>query len=200
MSAWMTGRGGRMLAAVGLFSGLFYAGFGGMANHAVAQGASQLEQIRRDDMRKLDVHAEPQQLPGETFTDPEGHAYTLADYAGKIVLVNFWATWCAPCREEMPDLDALNADLAGEDFEVVTIASGRNSLSGIRAFFEEEQIETLPILLDPQGQLSRRAGVLGLPVSILMNREGREIARLQGGAHWNDAPAREIIAAAIAAD
>ncbi len=200
MSAWMTGRGGRMLAAVGLFSGLFYAGFGGMANHAVAQGASQLEQIRRDDMRKLDVHAEPQQLPGETFTDPEGNAYTLADYAGKIVLVNFWATWCAPCREEMPDLDALNADLGGEDFEVVTIASGRNSLSGIRAFFEEEQIETLPILLDPQGQLSRRAGVLGLPVSILMNREGREIARLQGGAHWNDAPAREIIAAAIAAD
>ncbi len=200
MSAWMTGRGGRMLAAVGLFSGLFYAGFGGMANHAVAQGASQLEQIRRDDMRKLDVHAEPQQLPGETFTDPEGNAYTLADYAGKIVLVNFWATWCAPCREEMPDLDALNADLAGEDFEVVTIASGRNSLSGIRAFFEEEQIETLPILLDPQGQLSRRAGVLGLPVSILMNREGREIARLQGGAHWNDPPAREIIAAAIAAD
>ncbi|WP_249777829.1 TlpA disulfide reductase family protein [Pontivivens nitratireducens] len=196
----MTGRGGRMLAAVGLFSGLFYAGFGGMANHAVAQGASQLEQIRRDDMRKLDVHAEPQQLPGETFTDPEGNAYTLADYAGKIVLVNFWATWCAPCREEMPDLDALNADLGGEDFEVVTIASGRNSLSGIRAFFEEEQIETLPILLDPQGQLSRRAGVLGLPVSILMNREGREIARLQGGAHWNDAPAREIIAAAIAAD
>lgn len=200
MSAWMTGRGGRMLAAIGLFSGLFYAGFGGMANHAVAQGASQLEQIRRDDMRKLDVHAEPQQLPGETFTDPDGNAYTLADYAGKIVLVNFWATWCAPCREEMPDLDALNADLAGEDFEVVTIASGRNSLSGIRAFFEEEQIETLPILLDPQGQLSRRAGVLGLPVSILMNREGREIARLQGGAHWNDAPAREIIAAAIAAD
>ena len=200
MSAWMTGRGGRMLAAVGLFSGLFYAGFGGMANHAVAQGASQLEQIRRDDMRKLDVHAEPQQLPGETFTDPEGNAYTLADYAGKIVLVNFWATWCAPCREEMPDLDALNADLAGEDFEVVTIASGRNSLSGIRAFFEEEQIEPLPILLDPQGQLSRRAGVLGLPVSILMNREGREIARLQGGAHWNDPPAREIIAAAIAAD
>lgn len=200
MSAWMTGRGGRMLAAVGLFSGLFYAGFGGMANHAVAQGASQLEQIRRDDMRKLDVHAEPQQLPGETFTDPEGNAYTLADYAGKIVLVNFWATWCAPCREEMPDLDALNADMGGEDFQVVTIASGRNSLSGIRAFFEEEQIETLPILLDPQGQLSRRAGVLGLPVSILMNREGREIARLQGGAHWNDAPAREIIAAAIAAD
>ncbi|WP_240910437.1 TlpA disulfide reductase family protein [Pontivivens nitratireducens] len=200
MSAWMTGRGGRMLAAVGLFSGLFYAGFGGMANHAVAQGASQLEQIRRDDMRKLDVHAEPQQLPGETFTDPDGNAYTLADYAGKIVLVNFWATWCAPCREEMPDLDALNADMAGEDFEVVTIASGRNSLSGIRAFFEEEQIETLPILLDPQGQLSRRAGVLGLPVSILMNREGHEIARLQGGAHWNDAPAREIIAAAIAAD
>lgn len=200
MSAWMTGRGGRMLAAVGLFSGLFYAGFGGMANHAVAQGASQLEQIRRDDMRKLDVHAEPQQLPGETFTDPDGNAYTLADYAGKIVLVNFWATWCAPCREEMPDLDALNADMGGEDFQVVTIASGRNSLSGIRAFFEEEQIETLPILLDPQGQLSRRAGVLGLPVSILMNREGREIARLQGGAHWNDAPAREIIAAAIAAD
>ena len=196
MRGWITGRSGRMLAALGLF----YAGFGGMANDALAQDASQLEALRRDDMRKLAVHAEPQDLPGETFTDPDGNAFTLADYAGKVVLVNFWATWCAPCREEMPDLDALNADLSGDDFEVVTIASGRNSLSGIHAFFEEVGIETLPILLDPQGQLSRRAGVLGLPVTLLMDREGREIARLQGGADWNAEPAREIIAAAIAAD
>lgn len=196
MSAWMTGRGGRILAALGMF----YAGFGGMANHAVAQDASQLEEMRRDDMRKLVIAAERQELPGETFTDPDGTPYTLADYAGKVVLVNFWATWCAPCREEMPDLDALNADLGGDDFEVVTIATGRNSLSGIRAFFEEQQIETLPILLDPQGKLSRRAGVLGLPGTVLMDREGREIARLQGAARWNAAPAREIIQAVIDAD
>ncbi|SOH94057.1 Thiol-disulfide isomerase or thioredoxin [Monaibacterium marinum] len=193
MRGWITGRSGRMLAALGMF----YAGFAGMANDVHAQDATQLEAMRRDDMRKLNVHAEPQTLPSETFTDPNGNAHTLADYAGKIVLVNFWATWCAPCREEMPDLDALNADLGGDDFEVLTIASGRNSLSGIRAFFADEDITSLPIMLDPQGQLSRRAGVLGLPVTVLMDREGREIGRLQGGAHWNGEAARELITAAI---
>ena len=194
MRGWMTGRGGRVLAALGLF----YAGIGGMANHAAAQDAATLEALREGDMRKLAIHSEPRDLPGETFTDPDGNPFTLADWQGKVILLNFWATWCAPCREEMPDLDALNADLGGDDFEVVTIASGRNSLSGIRAFFDQQNIETLPILLDPQGQVSRRAGVLGLPVTVLMDREGREIARLQGGAHWNAPEARAIIEAAIA--
>ena len=197
MSAWMTGRGGRMLAAVGLFSGLFYAGFGGMANHAVAQGASQLEQIRRDDMRKLDVHAEPQQLPGETFTDPEGNAYTLADYAGKIVLVNFWATWCAPCREEMPDLDALNADLGGEDFEVVTIATGRNPPPAMQAFFEEIGVDSLPLHRDPGSELAREMGVLGLPITVILNPDGEEVARLRGDAEWDSESARAVIGALI---
>ncbi|WP_316016138.1 TlpA disulfide reductase family protein [Roseobacter sp. HKCCA0434] len=184
-------------AASGL--ALFYAGFLALANAALAQDPAALEALRRDDMRALVVHNSPQALPDRAVTDPDGGEVSLADYAGKVVLVNFWATWCAPCREEMPDLDALNADLGGEDFEVVTIASGRNSLSGIRAFYAETGVETLPILLDPRGALARRAGVLGLPVTILIDREGREIARLNGGAHWNDAPAREIIEAVIAA-
>ena len=195
MRNWMTGRKLGRLALLGLF----YAGIGGMANHAAAQDPATLEALREGDMRKLVVHDAPRDLPGETFSDPEGNAHTLADYAGKVVLLNFWATWCAPCREEMPDLDALNAEFGGEDFAVVPIASGRNGLAGIRAFYAQEGIETLPILLDPQGQLSRRAGVLGLPVTVLMDRQGREIARLQGAAHWNAEEARRIIEAAIAA-
>ncbi len=185
----MTGKALSLVA-----SALFYAAPLAMANGAAAQSLAEVvEPMREGDMRKLVVHSEPVELPDQTFTDPDGSEYSLADYAGQVVLVNFWATWCAPCREEMPDLDALQQTFGGDAFEVVTIATGRNSLAGIRAFFQEEEIEALPILLDPQGQLARRAGVLGLPVTVIMGPDGMELARLQGGAHWNDENARALL-------
>ena len=178
---------------------LLYASLAVMANGALAADPAALEALRDGDMKKLTVHAAPMPGSDTPFLAEDGTETTLAAYAGQVVVLNFWATWCAPCREEMPDLDALNAEFGGEDFAVVPIASGRNGLAGIRAFYAQEGIETLPILLDPQGQLSRRAGVLGLPVTVLMDRQGREIARLQGAAHWNAEEARRIIEAAIAA-
>ena len=97
------------------------------------------------------------------FTDPEGGEHTLADYAGQAVLLNFWATWCAPCREEMPALNALQKELGGEDFQVVTIASGRNPQPAIDKFFAEAEIDALPVLLDPRQKLAREFGVLAMP-------------------------------------
>jgi thiol-disulfide isomerase/thioredoxin len=120
----------------------------------------------------------------------------LADYAGEPVVLNFWATWCAPCREEMPSLDRLQAEM-GDRLEVVTVATGPNSPAGIRRFFEEEGIANLPMLTDPKQELARGMAVLGLPVTVILDAQGREIARLTGGAEWDTPEAKEVLEAIL---
>ncbi|MFD1880171.1 TlpA family protein disulfide reductase [Paracoccus pacificus] len=153
---------------------------------------------RAGDMAKLEPVDPPVAASTTAFFDESGAEKTLADYKGKVVLLNFWATWCAPCREEMPSIQKLQAEMGGDDFEVVPIASGRNPLPAIRKFFGETGVTDLPILTDPRQKLSRDMGVLSLPVTILLDREGREIARLIGGAEWDTPEARAIIQQAIA--
>jgi thiol-disulfide isomerase/thioredoxin len=167
------------------------------ANAALADTAA-LEALRDGDMRKLMFHSEPQMASTAIFTTPEGQEKTLADWQGKHVMLNFWATWCAPCRKEMPALDALQGEFGGDAFEVVTVATGRNSLPGITRFFEEENITRLPILLDPNQALAREMAVLGLPITVILDPDGNEIARLRGDADWASGSARAIVAALIA--
>lgn len=163
------------------------------ANAAFADTAS-LEALRDGSMKKL-VFSDPLDVSQVVFSDPEGGEHRLADWQGKYVLVNFWATWCAPCRKEMPMLDALQAEFGGETFEVVTIATGRNAVPAIKRFFEEIGVSHLPILLDPKQELAREMAVLGLPITIILNPEGQEIARLRGDAEWDGESAKAIIAA-----
>ncbi len=167
------------------------------ANAALA-GTAELEALRDGSMKKLMFATEPAAAPDTAFTDAAGAERRLSDWRGKLVLVNFWATWCAPCREELPALDALNRDFGGADFEVLTIATGRNPLPAITRLFGEVGVEGLPILLDPKQALAREMGVFGLPVSVILDREGREIARMSGDAEWNGDSARAIVAALIA--
>ncbi|WP_294928718.1 TlpA disulfide reductase family protein [uncultured Paracoccus sp.] len=127
------------------------------------------------------------------FLDRDGNEQRLADYRGQVLLVNFWATWCAPCREEMPSLDRLQAEMGGEDFQVLTIATGRNPLPSIDKFLAEQEIENLPVLLDARQQFARSMGVMGLPVTVLIDREGNEAARLIGDADWFGDAARQVI-------
>ena len=141
---------------------------------------------------------DPTPVPATRFTDPEGGTHSLADYKGKVVLLNFWATWCAPCREEMPSLDALQAEMGSEDFAVVAIAAGHNPPPAVRKFLEEENITHLPVLLDPRQALAREMGVMGLPVTLLIDRDGNEIARLMGGADWSSDTAKALIRQATA--
>jgi thiol-disulfide isomerase/thioredoxin len=190
----MTLRRRSLMATLGL--ALFYSAVGLSAN-ADTLDVEALREMREGDMRKLVIHDAPVTLGGHDFTDPNGAELSLAAYEGQVVLLNFWATWCAPCREEMPDLDALQIEWGGEDFQVVTIATGRNSLPGIKSFFNEVGIEELPILLDPRGQMARASGVLGLPVTVILDRDGLEVGRLQGGAHWNTENARAILTEVI---
>ncbi len=161
-------------------------------------GTAEIDALRDGDMKKLNLHSTPKSAAEIAFQDESGGEKSLADYQGKYVLVNFWATWCAPCRKEMPSLSALQAEFAGDRFEVVTIASGRNPPAAMEKFMSEAGIENLPLYRDPKMGLSRAMGVLGLPISVILNPEGQEIARLQGDADWHSVSARAIIGALIA--
>ena len=182
-----------------VLSAFLYTALALSANTARADIAS-LEELREGTLKKLVFAAEP--IPGSSisFADPDGNEFTLSDWQGKYVLLNFWATWCAPCRKEMTGLNELQKDFGGEKFEVLPIATGRNALPGIRRFFEETEVSDLPILLDPKGQMARDMGVLGLPVTVLIDPEGKEIARLRGDADWGSESARAIVETLIADD
>ncbi len=179
-----------------LRSMVLYAALAVGANTAVADTA-ELEALRTGLMKKLVFHSAPAPVSDKVFTDPEGGAHQLSDYRGKYILVNFWATWCAPCRKEMPSLNALQETLGGDTFEVLTIATGRNTLPGITKFFAKAEITELPVLLDPKQKLARDMGVLGLPISVIIDPDGREIARLRGDAEWDSNSALAIINALI---
>jgi len=183
-----------------MFSALLYATLASGANAAGLDDAtrSQIDALRQGDMRKL-VLSDGRDLSAAGFTDADGTPQTLADSTGKVRIVNFWATWCGPCRAEKPTLDALNADLQGPGFEVLAIATGRNSNAAIKRFNAENGIESLATYLDPDGAMARELGVFGLPVSILINGEGTEIGRLTGGTDWSSESARAIVEALIAA-
>ncbi|KIC28635.1 thioredoxin [Leisingera sp. ANG-M6] len=168
------------------------------ANAAFAADPAQLEGLRDGSMKKLVVHAEPRDVSAAAFdlADGAGTA-SLGDYQGKIVLLNFWATWCAPCRKEMPQLAELQEEFGGEDFEVLTIATGRNSPAGIQKFFDENGISNLPRHQDPKQALAREMAVIGLPITVLLDRDGKEVARLLGDAEWNSESAKAIVQAMI---
>ncbi len=150
-------------------------------------------------MRKLVVADPPVPASDLPYVDLHGQEATLADSNGRIRLVNFWATWCVPCREEMPALDALARERGGPDFQVIPIATGRNSPDAIAAFTAEAGITDLPTYLDPKSRLAQAMNVPGLPVTLLLDRDGNEVARLLGGADWNGQDAHAIVDALIAA-
>lgn len=168
------------------------------ANAAIAADIATLEALRTGDMKKLVFHSEPQPVSEAAFfLEGDAGTATLDDYRGKYVLLNFWATWCAPCRKEMPMLSDLQDEFGGETFEVLTLATGRNSPAGIDKFFTDSGITNLPRHTDPKQALAREMGVFGLPITVILNPGGQEVARLRGDATWNSDSARAIITALL---
>ncbi len=138
-------------------------------------------------MEKLVVHDTPREVPEFGFIDVDGEARTLSHWRGKLLLVNIWATWCAPCKEEMPALSRLEAKRGGEDFAVVPISVDRSGPDKPRAFLEQIGADNLPLLLEQSGRLNVKLDVLGLPATLIIDAQGREVARMIGPAEW-DAP------------
>ncbi|MDC0739070.1 TlpA disulfide reductase family protein [Cognatishimia sp. SS12] len=158
------------------------------------------EALREGDMKKLVFHPEPVPISAQTFVHEDGSEATLQDYAGKYVLLNFWATWCAPCRHEMPMLSALQTELGGETFEVVTLATGRNMPPAIKKFLAEINVDNLPRHQDPKQKVAREMAVFGLPTTVILSPEGQEIARLRGDADWASDSAKAVLRALIGKD
>lgn len=184
---------------------LLYAALTLGANQGFTQDISpelrtELLEMRAGNMRKLKVQTEPQAAVLTAFTNPAGETLSLVDSNGKIRVLNFWATWCFPCREEMPTLDSLQKQLGGDDFEVLTVATGFNNLDGIERFLTQAEVTALPILLDPDSSLGVEFGAVGLPLTVILNREGQEIARLTGGAEWDSESALNIINTLLSLD
>jgi thiol-disulfide isomerase/thioredoxin len=131
-------------------------------------------------------------LPAFTFLDAAGRAYGPADFAGRGMVINLWATWCPPCVREMPALDALAAAVAAEGIAVLPLSSDRGGLPVVQAFYQRLGLRHLEVWLDPRGAAMRALGARGLPTTLIVDRGGRERARLEGDAAW-DAP--EFVAA-----
>ena len=151
---------------------------------AQARDLSAAADAREGAMRKLIVHDAPKPLDNIRFQTADGVEETLDTYAGRWVVLNLWATWCAPCRKEMPALDALSEAYNDRGISVVPVATGRNSLPAIKGFYDKAEIGTLPVRLDPTGELARGLGVMGLPATLIISPEGLEVARMVGDADW----------------
>ena len=136
--------------------------------------------VQADLPPRLRVHDAPLPVPELSFRNREGDAITLSDFRGKSVLLNIWATWCLPCREEMPALDRLQARLGGDSFQVVALSIDRGGAEAVQRFYAETGITRLENFTGSAGRILHDLAIVGLPVTLLVNAEGREIARAIG--------------------
>lgn len=139
----------------------------------------------------------PEALPEISFQDASGKTLTLADFKGKTVLLNLWATWCAPCREEMPSLDRLQQALGSDKFEVVALSLDRKGAEASQKFLDETKSTNLKLYVDSSAKQGTVLAIPGLPATILIDKEGREIGRLVGPAEWDSDDAKALIKAAM---
>ena len=143
--------------------------------------------------RFMQVASVPRSLPELLFQNANGKALALTDFSGKLVLLNVWATWCTPCRKEMPALDRLQQQLGGPGFEVVALSIDRGGAAAVQAFYEELDIRALSVYVDRTSEAASKLGAIGIPTTILVDREGRELWRKVGPAEWDGAEALELL-------
>ena len=152
-----------------------------------------LKSARTGDMKKLVIHSKPRPRLERQFETRTGAAKTIADWEGKVVVLNFWATWCPPCRKEMPYFDKLQAEMGSDGFEVLALSLDRASVAKIETFYQSINVENLTIYREPSLRIGTEAGVLGMPITLVLDRQGREIARLQGEAKWDGPEAISLL-------
>lgn len=147
----------------------------------------------RGSMGSFTIAESPAPAPALSFTGPDGQAMTLADFKGRVVLLNLWATWCAPCVKEMPSLDRLQAAMGGKDFEVVALSLDRGGKNQVQPFFEKTGVRHLAMYLDPKSTAMTAFKPRGLPITYLIGRDGTLLGRIEGGAEWDGEAARTLI-------
>lgn len=144
-------------------------------------------------LAKLQIFDDPQALPAFTFKAEDGAVQSLDAYKGKVVLLNLWATWCAPCVAEMPSLDRLQDAYGGQGFTVIALSLDRQGLEKVAPFYRRLGIANLDIFLDENSRSMRALEAGTLPISLLIGRDGKALARLDGPAEWDSAEAMALV-------
>lgn len=196
--------GALLIGIFAVMAGL-YVKRGGSRNAEVAgascagarEVAGRLAPLATGEVAALKVAATPQPATPVAFNAPDGQRLTLADFRGRAILVNLWATWCAPCRAEMPALDKLQGELGGADFEVVAINIDTTRLDRPKAFLTEVGVNRLVQYADPTGaifaDLKKAGKAFGMPTTLLIDRQGCEIGAMAGPAEWASSDAQKLI-------
>ena len=196
-----------LIGAVIGFAGLY--GIGGLKRNAAGDSACRpavdlarkLAPLAHGEVAALTMATVPLRLPDLTFEDADGKPRKLSDWRGRIVLVNLWATWCVPCRKEMPALESLQARLGGPNFEVVAVNIDTRDPEKPRNFLKEANLTRLGYFTDQKAKvfqdLKAIGRALGMPTSVLVDGQGCEIATLAGPAEWSSDDAIRLITAAV---
>ncbi len=165
------------------------------------EAAFRVDKAAKGELAALRAIKKPKGLPELSFVDAAGAAKTLADWRGKVVLFNLWATWCVPCRKEMPALDELQAKLGGDDFEVVAVNIDTRNLDKPKAWLAEAGVTRLAYYADASAkvfqELKAAGKAFGMPTTLIVDRNGCEIATLAGPAEWASEDGLKVIRAAL---
>jgi len=166
-----------------------------------AELAKKLSPLAKGEVAAIGIASQPKRLPELAFKDADGKPRSLADFKGRTVLLNLWATWCVPCRKEMPALDALQGKLGGEDFEVVTVNIDTRNLDKPKTWLQEVGVKRLGYYSDSSAKvfqdLKAIGKAFGMPTTLLIDRDGCELGTLAGPAEWASDDAVKLIEAAL---
>ena len=183
------------------FGGLKPGAGGDPACRAAVDTAKKIAPLARGEVAALTMAATPLKLPDLAFEDSDGKPKKLSDWQGKTVLVNLWATWCVPCRKEMPALEGLQTKLKGPNFEVVAVNIDTRDPDKPRAFLKDANLTALGYYNDQKAKvfqdLKSIGRALGMPTSVLVDAQGCEIATIAGPAEWDSDDAVKLIRAAV---
>ena len=160
---------------------------------AIAEGkyAEKTKDIIKGELRKFIFSEKTEVLPKPLILDADENMVEIG-YDEDILIINFWATWCAPCKKEMPSLNSLAQNMKYEDIQIITIASGRNSKEAIDGFFDDNNLVNLKKYRDPRGRIAVKYGVTALPTTVVINPMGLEIGRIIGDIDWDTADVRSF--------
>jgi len=175
----------------------------GPACAASTKIAAAVDPLAKGGLAAMSITKKPASVGDFTFNDPSGQPVKLSAFRGKTVLLNVWATWCVPCRGEMPELDKLQAEYGSDKFEVVAVNIDTTRPERPKALFQELGLKSLKLYADPKADIfyeMKQAGkALGLPLTLLIDAEGCQIGLINGPAAWHSDDARALIAGALAA-
>tara|TARA_Y100000389_G_scaffold202113_1_gene246571 strand:+ start:796 stop:1311 length:516 start_codon:yes stop_codon:yes gene_type:complete len=142
--------------------------------------------IEKPDIKNLVINKDPKIYDNVTFESIDQKKIDLVNYKGKLLILNFWATWCAPCREEMPSLDLLQSDKRFNNLKIFPINVGQEDQIKSKIFFKELDIKNLKIYFDPTVNLAKKFSLRGIPTTVFFDKEGREFARIIGSINFYD--------------